>query len=324
MRCAVIGLLFVLSAGFGATAQAAETDQPSIFFAPQSMNETNEILVPIYARNIPKDYDGLCGTEFRFAYDVSQFDLKLDEAGRPALGTTPAMLVQNTGQINVSARDGVVSVSYVDFGGGQNLVLRDGPLFYFTLLPKYPDALWNSDDVYPLRFLPGSVNLVVLDRRNNSFWGWPTDGIDTYISGYNVFPTFEGPTLTDKLELVTGNPSMWVNGVEIPNGAAPYEREGSLMVPVRFLAEAIGMELDWDDASQTAALYWPYQTAYLAMNQKAVYLNARLREDLPAPEELDGRTYIDLSVVQAIFGDDMEIQREGMVTVFQFKEGSKD
>jgi len=74
------------------TALAAENS--CVFFAPQSMNEANEIIVPIYTKNLPQDNDGLCGCEFQFAYNTEQFTLKTDESGRPLLGTNETMLVQ--------------------------------------------------------------------------------------------------------------------------------------------------------------------------------------------------------------------------------------
>ncbi len=82
------------------TALAAENS--CVFFAPQSMNEANEIIVPIYTKNLPQDNDGLCGCEFQFAYNTEQFTLKTDESGRPLLGTNETMLVQDTDIIEAS------------------------------------------------------------------------------------------------------------------------------------------------------------------------------------------------------------------------------
>ena len=301
------------------TVSAQADDEPCIFFAPQSMNETDEVVVPVYTQNLPKDNDGLCGTEFRFAYDTEHFTLKTDENGRPLLGSSSAMLVKNTDAVEVSQQDGIVSVSLIDFGGENSLVLRDGPLFFFTLIPKNPDVLWNSDDYYPLHFLPGSVNLIVLDRQNYSISGIEAEGIDTYVGGYNVFPDFKPPEVTDKLEFNVGSPAVWVNGEEIPNDAPVYEKDGDIMIPVRFLAEALEMELFWDGETHMVSLYWPYRSAYLTMNDQNVYINARLRQDLPKAELMNDRTYIGLSVVQAFFGDSLETQRDGNKVKLEFK-----
>ena len=194
------------------TALAAENS--CVFFAPQSMNEANEIIVPIYTKNLPQDNDGLCGCEFQFAYNTEQFTLKTDESGRPLLGTNETMLVQDTDIIEASVNGDIVSVSYVDFSGENNVVLRDGPLFYFTLIPKNPDALWNSDDYYPLRFLAGSVNLITLDKENFSLSGMSAEGIDTYVGGYNVFPNFEPLETQDKIEFKKDISAVYINGEE--------------------------------------------------------------------------------------------------------------
>ena len=81
-----------------------------------------------------------------------QFTLKVNESGRPILGTNETMLVQNTDIVETTVNNDVVSVSYVDFSGENNVVLRDGPLFYFTPDTENPNALWNSDDYYPFAF----------------------------------------------------------------------------------------------------------------------------------------------------------------------------
>ena len=100
-------------------------ENPCIFFTPQSMNEVNEIIIPIYTKNLPQDNDGLCGCEFKFMYNTEQFTLKTDEIDRPVLGTNETMLVQNTDIVETTVNNDVVSVSYVDFSGENNVVLRD-------------------------------------------------------------------------------------------------------------------------------------------------------------------------------------------------------
>ena len=54
---------------------ALAEENSCIFFAPQSMNETNEIIVPVYTKKLAQNNDGLCGCEFQFAYNTEQFTL---------------------------------------------------------------------------------------------------------------------------------------------------------------------------------------------------------------------------------------------------------
>ena len=49
---------------------ALAEENSCIFFAPQSMNETNEIIVPVYTKKLAQNNDGLCGCEFQFAYNT--------------------------------------------------------------------------------------------------------------------------------------------------------------------------------------------------------------------------------------------------------------
>ncbi len=311
-----IFVIFALLVHMSATVLAEEN--PCIFFAPQSMNESDEIIIPIYTKNLPRNNDGLCGCEFQFAYNTEQFTLKTDESGRPVLGTNEAMLVQNTDIVEASVRGDVVSVSYMDFGGENNAVLRDGPLFYFTLIPKNYDALWNSDDYYPLRFVQGSVNLITLDRAGFSLSGVSAEGIDTYVGGYNVFPDFEPPENENKIEFKFGIPAVYINGQEQQTDASPYLKE-ELMLPLRPFSEAVGAEVYWDADTQTVSFFYPYISTYFDMNSGDVYINAKQRTDLARTEIVNGRTFVPISTIREIFGDSLDIENNGDGVSLSFK-----
>lgn len=316
MKRKLCALIMAICACLPITAFAEEN--PCIFFAPQSMNEENEIIVPVYAKNLPQNNDGLCGTEFQFVYDTERFKLKADENGRPVLGTSAAMLVQNTDAIEASVNGDVISVSYIDFSGENNVVLRDGPLFFFTLIPERPDALWNSDDYYPLRFLPDSVNLITLERQTFTLSGTPAEGIDTYIGGYNVFPTFETPELEKTMEFKNGSTTVYVNGEARESDAVPYVND-EFMIPIRFLAEMTDMELYWDDGSKTVSIFRPYTSVYLNMENNNIYINALSRNDLAKAEIINDRTFVPLSAVQEFFGNSLSIENNGDSVSLNFK-----
>lgn len=302
---------------------ALAEENPCVFFAPQSMNEANEIIVPIYTKNLPQDNDGLCGCEFQFAYNTEQFTLKTDESGRPVLGTNETMLVQNTNIVETSVSGDTVSVSYVDFSGENNVVLRDGPLFYFTLIPKNPDALWNSDDYYPLRFLAGSVNLITLDKDNFSLSGTSAEGIDTYVGGYNSFPDFELPENGDKIEFKSGISAVYINGEANETDAVPYIKD-EFMIPLRPLAEAIGMDISWDDDNRCVSLFYPYVSAYFSMKDSNIYINAKQRTDLNKAEIVNDRTFVPLSAVQAIFGERLKVENNSDSVSLEFNNNNQE
>ena len=233
------------------------------------------------------------------------------------------MLVQNTDIVETTVNNDVVSVSYVDFSGENNVVLRDGPLFYFTLIPKNPNALWNSDDYYPLRFLAGSVNLITLDKENFSLSGMSTEGVDTYVGGYNTFPTFEMPEMEDKIEFKDGVSALYINGEEKATDAPPYIKN-EFMIPLRPLAETIGMDILWESDNKCVSLFYPYISAYFDMKAGDIYINAKQRTDLNKAEIVNDRTFMPLSAVQAIFGNSINIENNGDSVSLEFNNNQEE
>lgn len=311
-----IVVIFALLLRVSVTILAEES--PCIFFAPQSMNEDNEILVPVYTKNLPQDNDGLCGIEFKFAYDTEHFMLKTNKNNGLLLGTSTAMLVQDTDIAKVSVSEDIVSVNYIDFSAEDNIVLRDGPLFYFTLIPKNPDALWNSDDYYPLRFIPDSINLIVLDKENYSLKGISAEGIDTYVGGYNEFPEFEFPKAEGTVKFTAGNPNVCVNGEEQQIDAVPYIND-EFMIPLRALAEVMEMEIYWDDDSRIVSVFYPYTSAYFKIESGDVYINAKRRMDLLNAEIVNDRTFVPISTVKTIFNSVFNIENKSNSVLLSFK-----
>ncbi len=309
-------IMLVLSVCIPITVFAEES--PCIFFAPQSMNEDNEILVPVYTKNLPQDNDGLCGIKFKFAYDTEHFMLKTNKNNDLLLGTSTAMLVQDTDIVDASVSEDIVSVNYIDFSDEENIILRDGPLFYFTLIPKNPDALWNSDDYYPLRFIPDNINLIVLDKENYSLKGMPAEGIDTYVGGYNEFPEFEFPKAEGTIKFTEGNSNVCINGKERQIDAVPYIKD-EFMIPLRALAEAMEMEIYWDDDSQIVSVFYPYTSAYFKIKSGDVYINAKRRMDLLNAEIVNNRTFAPISTVKTIFNSVFNIENEGNSVLVKFK-----
>ena len=59
------------------------------------------------------------------------------------------------------------------------------------------------------------------------------------------------------LELTVDSTNAVLNGTEITLGAAPRIISGSLMVPVRTIADAFGVELKWDAAGNIIRLITP-------------------------------------------------------------------
>ncbi|MGF7035050.1 hypothetical protein J2T17_006042 [Paenibacillus mucilaginosus] len=61
-----------------------------------------------------------------------------------------------------------------------------------------------------------------------------------------------------KLSLQVGNRQAVLNGTPTPLQEAPQNREGNVMVPLRFVGEATGNSVSWDGESKTVRLQKPY------------------------------------------------------------------
>ncbi|MHC0619274.1 alkaline phosphatase family protein [Paenibacillus sp. GCM10027628] len=67
------------------------------------------------------------------------------------------------------------------------------------------------------------------------------------------------------IQLTIGNPVVQVNGSQFTLETAPYIESGSSMLPVRFLVEQLGLQIDWDQATSS------------------VYVNDRAASSLKSP-----------------------------------------
>jgi hypothetical protein len=56
------------------------------------------------------------------------------------------------------------------------------------------------------------------------------------------------------MQLGIGQTSAWVDGASVPVDVAPQVCNGCILLPLRFIAENLGMAIQWDAASQTVTL----------------------------------------------------------------------
>lgn len=56
------------------------------------------------------------------------------------------------------------------------------------------------------------------------------------------------------IQMVIDKPSATVNGVKLPLDAAPLLMEGNTLLPVRFIAENMGIEVNWNDVARAVYL----------------------------------------------------------------------
>ena len=93
---------------------------------------------------------------------------------------------------------------------------------------------------------------------------------------------------------------------------APYIREGRTLVPVRFIAEALGLQVGGDGATQTVTLAVQIASAdgsqlvpltvLITVGQRTATVNGQPRQLEVAAEITGGRTFLPLRFVAEAFG----------------------
>jgi len=83
---------------------------------------------------------------------------------------------------------------------------------------------------------------------------------------------------------------------------APYIKEGYTMVPLRFVAEAFGAKVGWDDATKTATIDFAGQNMKVVIGStEAVVDGETVTMPLPA-EIVNSRTMVPVRFISEAFG----------------------
>ena len=101
--------------------------------------------------------------------------------------------------------------------------------------------------------------------------------------------------LQTNLRLQIGNTTYILNGTHRQSEVAPFIADERTMVPLRLVAEALGAEVGWNDATRTVTI-----------NRDGVNLSLVLDRPLPnnmgTPTSVDGRTFVPVAYVSEMLG----------------------
>jgi phosphodiesterase/alkaline phosphatase D-like protein len=101
--------------------------------------------------------------------------------------------------------------------------------------------------------------------------------------------------------------TVWVDGKQLSFDAQPFlDASGRTQVPIRFIAEALGAQVQWDAAARAAVISKGGTVIRLPIGSRTIYVSG-------APRTLDttcflqgGRTYVPVRFVSEILGADVE------------------
>ena len=119
-------------------------------------------------------------------------------------------------------------------------------------------------------------------------------------------------TKINLIVLQIGNTKASVNKEEVTLEAAPYIKNGRTMVPIRFIAEGLGAEVGWDNATKSITITKETITISLQIGKMEAYLEEEGvlgKEKIvleAAPEIVSGRTFVPLRFVSEAFGASLD------------------
>ncbi len=168
------------------------------------------------------------------------------------------------------------------------------------------DALAKLQDVENLSFKIGDN-----DIKNNN--GKPMeilvkDGVIEIAVPVSVESDSIGKLLTPvvKISLTIGNTTATLNGENVECDAAPIIRNGRTMLPIRFIAEALGADVSWTEQTKTVSVKkFNFSISLFVGGFSAeVTKNGRVEQvELDSPSFIEnGRTYLPVRFVSENLG----------------------
>ena len=127
----------------------------------------------------------------------------------------------------------VFSTSSAVYGGNNITVLVNGK----QVVSDTPAVIVSGTTMLPFRAI---FNTLGVDD-NSIKWNQNSKSIEVRSGGKYIF-------------LVIGNPGAVLNDKLVTLNAAPYIESGRTMVPVRFVSESLGANVQWDQKTKTVTI----------------------------------------------------------------------
>jgi len=104
--------------------------------------------------------------------------------------------------------------------------------------------------------------------------------------------------------LIIGNNKAMINGFEVPLDVPPSIIKGRTFVPIRFISEAFGAQVDWDGETRTVRIFLEKTNTRvtLQINNTIARVNERIVTLDAPPTIIQGRTLVPIRFIAEAFG----------------------
>ena len=225
---------------------------------------------------------------------------------------------------NVPAKilENVASVSV----GGRHVIKEDGSLWHWggtvATLPRAPFQMQMEGAV--LVNFGGLHSLAA--RTDGSLWAWGNRQYGQLGDGTAAMQARNTPAEVNFEAAAPDVIRVTIDGNRVTLDQAPIIEGGRTLIPIRPVAEAIGADISWNQATQTSTLSRAGVTVNLTIGSTTAQVNDENVTLDAAPIILNGRTLLPVRFVAETFSQDVQWNPQSRVIAISedmtFAEGS--
>ena len=139
------------------------------------------------------------------------------------------------------------------------------------------------------------------------FW---EEGDTLYIQDGNVRLSTPKQALYDEIEKVSKSPYIVLNDKVLVFDVPPVLEDDRMLVPMRFVFEQMGAEVEWDQATQTATVLQENDAVAFQINNRSATVNSQAQTmDVPA-RLINSKTMIPIRFLSENLGYTVEWDEE--------------
>ncbi len=117
----------------------------------------------------------------------------------------------------------------------------------------------------------------------------------------NATPKSDAPVALET-KFVINSTQFVQDGKSLTMDAAPFIQEGRTMLPLRYLAQALGLKVEWDASSKTAKLVSENKEIVVPINSLVMNVNGQEVQSDVLPLLKNGRVYLSISNIAKALG----------------------
>ena len=108
---------------------------------------------------------------------------------------------------------------------------------------------------------------------------------------------------------------LWVDGKYVTTDSKPYIEDSRTLVPIRFVAEALGYDVEWIDSTRTVILSKGPEKIIMVIGSKSATHNGKNTTLYKEPQLKDSRTFIPVRDVAERFGKNVDWDQKNWTVV---------